>query len=153
MEYETLIETGRKLPKFAKDLDVTTAELLRIFNEEWLPYITVVRLAPELRRLDQRAGEVRELDQDDYPAAALAALLSPCVLLTHNFKDFGPLGMTSWSQGIDAITASIDLHVGQLHLNAVVMVPASENRSPRPPARHRHRPAGRRAGPARLPPL
>lgn len=29
MEYETLVETGRKLPKFAKDLGVPTAELTR----------------------------------------------------------------------------------------------------------------------------
>lgn len=129
MAYETLIETAQKLPKFAKDLGVTTTELARIFDEKWLPYITVVRLPPELQELDQRAVEVGELDNDDYPAAALAALLSPCVLLTHNFKHFGPLGMKSWSQGIDAITASIDLHVGQVHLNAVVMVPAAPIRA------------------------
>lgn len=125
MEYETLAETGRKLSKFAKDLGVTTADLARTFDEDWLPHITVVRLPPELRQLDQRAAQVRTLDADDYPAAALAALLSPCVLLTHNFKDFGPLGMKSWSQGPDAIAAGIDLHVGQLHLNAVVMAPAA----------------------------
>lgn len=125
IEYETLAETGRKLPKFAKDLGVSAVELARLFDEEWLPYITVVRLPAELRQVDQRAAEVCALDPDDYPAAALAAMLSPCVLLTHNFKDFGPLGMRSWSQGPDAILAGIDLHVGQLHLNAVVMVPAA----------------------------
>jgi len=28
---------------------------------------------------------------DDFPAAAFAALLSPCLLLTHNYKHFGAL--------------------------------------------------------------
>ena len=125
MEYDTLVETRRKLPKFAKGLGVTTAELTRILNEDWLPYIKVVRLPSALRGVDQRALAVRECDPDDYPAAALAALLSPCILLTHNYTDFGPLGMKSWSQGVDAIVAGIDLRVGQIHMNAAVMVPAA----------------------------
>jgi len=125
MEYDTLVETSRKLPKFAKGLGVTTAELTRILNEDWLPYINVVRLPPELRQVDRRALAVRECDQDDYPAAALAALLSPCILLTHNYTDFGALGMESWSQGVDAIVAGIELRIGLIHMNAVVIVPAA----------------------------
>ncbi len=123
MEYDTLVEAQRKLPKFAKSFGMTTAELTRILNEDWLPHIKVVRLPPEMRQADRRAIAVRENDPDDYPAAALAALLSPCILLTHNYTDFGPLGMKSWSQGVDAIVAGIDLRIGQVHMNAVVMVP------------------------------
>jgi hypothetical protein len=41
MERETLVETCRKLPKFAKDFGVTVGELRRIINE-WLPSINVV---------------------------------------------------------------------------------------------------------------
>jgi len=125
MEYDTLVETQRKLPKFAKDLGVTTAELTRILNEDWLPYIEVVRLPSALRQIDRRAIEVRDCDPDDYPAAALAALLSPCILLTHNYRDFGPLGMKTASQGVDAIVAGIDLRIGEIHMNAVVMIPAA----------------------------
>ena len=83
MEYETLVETQRKLPKFARQFGVPVAELTR--DGLRLPYIRVVKIPPALRELDQRALEVRRLDPDDYPAAvALAALLSPCILLTGN---------------------------------------------------------------------
>jgi hypothetical protein len=123
MEYETLIETGRKLPKFARQFDVPVAELTRIFNE-WLPYIRVVRLPAALRELDQRALDVRSLDPDDYPAAALAAVLSPCILLTGNFTDFGPLGIHSEKQGVEAVVAGIAVRIGESRFHASVMVPA-----------------------------
>jgi hypothetical protein len=50
MEYETLLETQRKLPKFARQFGVPVAELTRILNE-WLPYIRVVKIPPALRSL------------------------------------------------------------------------------------------------------
>ncbi len=56
MEYDTLAETGRKLPKFARDLGVTVADLRRILNEEWLPHVQVVKLPPSLRELDPRGA-------------------------------------------------------------------------------------------------
>ena len=122
MEYETLLETYRKLPKFARQFGVPVAELIQILNE-WLPFIRVVRLPPALRQLDQRALEVRNLDPDDYPAAALAALLSPCILLTGNYTDFGPLGVLSEKQGVEAVVAGIAVTVGEAHFQASVMVP------------------------------
>lgn len=123
MEYETLLETQRKLPKFARQFSVTVAELTRILNG-WLPYIRVVKLPPALRELDHRALEVRSLDPDDYPAAALAALLSPCILLTGNHTDFGPLGVLSEKQGVQAVVAAIDVKLGESHYQAAVLVPA-----------------------------
>jgi hypothetical protein len=125
MEYDTLVETQRKLPKFAKGLGVTTAELTRILNEDWLPNIDVVKIPPRLRQVDRRAMEVRDHDADDYPAAALAALLSPCILLTHNYKHFAALGVKTESQGVDAVLAMVDLKVGRMHVQAVVMLPAA----------------------------
>ena len=77
VEYDTLIETIHRLPRFANQLKVAEAELRRIFNEDWLPNIDVARLPEFWREVDHRAREVRALDADDYPAAALAALLSP----------------------------------------------------------------------------
>jgi len=124
MEYDTLAETGKKLPKFARDLDVTVAELRRILNEEWLPHIQVVKLPPSLRQLDPRALAVRSSDADDYPAAALAALLSPCILLTHNHNDFAALGVHTTSQGVDAVMGVIAINIGEMHVHAVLMVPA-----------------------------
>jgi hypothetical protein len=124
MEYDTLVETSRKLPKFAKQFGVPVAELVRIVNE-WLPYVNVVRLPPALRQLDARALDVRATDADDYPAAALAALLSPCILLTHNNTDFGALGVKTPEQGVDAVIAGIALRHGESHCQVTVMVPAA----------------------------
>jgi hypothetical protein len=123
MEYDTLIETQRKLTKFARDLGVTTAELTRILNEDWLPHIKVVKIPPSLRQVDPRALEVRDRDADDYPAAALTALLSPCILLTHNYTDFGVLGVKTESQGVNGVLRLIDLKIGQMHVRAVVLLP------------------------------
>lgn len=124
MEYETLIETQRKLLKFAGQFGVPVAELARIFNE-WLPYIRVVKLPAMLRELDQRALDVRSLDPDDYPAAALAALLSPCILLTGNYRDFGPLGVESEKQGVEAVVAGIAVKIGESRYQVSVMAPAA----------------------------
>lgn len=124
MEYETLIETQQKLPKFARQFGVPVAELTRIFND-WLPYIRVVKLPSALRKLDQRALDVRGLDPDDYPAAALAALLSPCILLTGNHTDFGPLGVLSEKPGVEAVVAGIAVTIGESRFQASVMVPAA----------------------------
>lgn len=124
MELDTLEETFERLPRFANQLNVGLDELTGMFVEDWLPLISVVSLPAELRGLDARAEDVRVRDPDDYPAAALAALLSPCVLLTHNYKDFGALGVRSYAQGIDAIGAAIEVQIGEFHLQAAVTVPA-----------------------------
>jgi hypothetical protein len=123
MEYDTLIETDEKLPKFAAQLGVTVSQLRRILNQDWLPNIEVVRLPLTLRELDPRALLVRDRDADDFPAAALAALLSPCLLLTHD-KDFGVLGVRSRNQGRDGLLAVIAIKVGEVRLQAVIAVPA-----------------------------
>jgi len=123
MEYDTLIETDEKLPKFADQLGVTLPELRRILNQDWLPNIEVVSLPPAVRELDPRALLVRDRDADDFPAAALAALLSPCLLLTHD-KDFGVLGVRTRNQGRDGVLAVIAIKVGEVRLQAVIGVPA-----------------------------
>jgi len=125
MELETLRETLRKLPEFASQLSVPPSELNRIFADDWLPLISVVSLPPELRALDDRAVAVRDLDADDYPTAALAALLSPCILLTHNHRHFQPLGVRMPSQGVDAVFAVMDLKIGETQVQAIAMVPVA----------------------------
>ena len=125
MEYDTLVETDKRLPRFAGQIGVTATELRRVLNEDWLPYIEVVKLPESLRQLDQRALAVHDRDADDYPAAALAALLSPCLLLTRNYKHFGALGVRTNSQGVDGVLAVVEINIGQMHLHAVAMVPAA----------------------------
>ena len=114
MEYDTLVETQEKLPKFASQLGISVAELRQILNQDWLPNIDVVRLPPGLRKLDPRALLVHADDVDDYPAAALAALLSPCLLLTHNYKHFGALGVRTREQGLDGVMAVLAINIGEV---------------------------------------
>lgn len=123
MECDTLKETAEVLPQFAQGLGTTVSELTRILNVDWLPYIDVVQLPEWLRSLDPRAVAVKEKDADDYPAAALAALLSPCLLLTENYRDFTPLGINRPRQGIDGVTAAISLDLGEMHFKGAVAVP------------------------------
>jgi hypothetical protein len=125
MEYDTLTELVEKLPFFASQLNVDTRVLVRVLNATWLPYIRVVQLPESVRHLDPRAEAVRALDPDDYPAAALATLLSPCILLTHNFKDFAPLGTTSWRQGTDAVKAVVAVRDTELQAQVSTALPAS----------------------------
>ncbi len=61
---------------------------------------------------------------DDFPAAALAALLSPCLLLTHNYKHFGALGVRTRGQGLDGVMAVVAINIGEVQLQAVIWVPA-----------------------------
>jgi hypothetical protein len=122
MEYDTLVETSERLPRFAGQLGVPVTELRRALNEDWLPHIRIVRLPPSWRQIDPRAVAVRERDADDYPAAALAAFLSPCILLTHNYRDFGPMGVWTKSQGIDGVLAVVGINAGQMRVQAVVTI-------------------------------
>ena len=69
MEYDTLVETSERLPRFAKQLGVPATELKRALNRDWLPHIEVVKLPPSLRQIDQRALAVRDRDADDFRGA------------------------------------------------------------------------------------
>src|SRR5260370_40132976 len=111
MEYDTLTETEARLPKFAGQLGVSVADLRRVLNEDWLPHVDVVKLPASLRQADPRALQVRDCDADDFPAAALAALLSPCLLLTCNYNHFGALGVRTRSQGVDVLIAIAAINV------------------------------------------
>jgi nitrogenase subunit NifH len=51
--------------------------------------------------------------------------LSPCILLTRNHRDFGPLDVKIPSQGVDAVFAAINVEVGETRVQAVVMLPAT----------------------------
>jgi hypothetical protein len=96
-----------------------------MFGNDWLPHISVVSLPESVRCLDHRAIAVGDLDFGDYPAAALAALLSPCILLTGNHHHFAPLGISYSRQFSDALIAAIDLRAGEYQIQGIIMVPAA----------------------------
>ena len=125
MEHDTLVETLARLPRFADQFGVPEADLRRMLNEDWLPHVDVVRLPASLRRADPRAMEVRDRDAEDFPAAALAALLSPCLLLTCNYKHFGALDVRTRSQAVDGVMAVVAINIGEMQVHAMVMLPAA----------------------------
>lgn len=125
MEYQTLLETARLLQRFSQQLGVSRAELVDLLNADWLPHISVVYLPETLLHLDERAASVEILDSDDLPAAALSAMLSPAILLTHNTNDFAPLGVRQWHQGTDAVMAASAVNKGELELQGMMMLPAA----------------------------
>jgi hypothetical protein len=125
MELDTLHETWMRLPRFAGQLNVPLVTLQRMFANDWLPLLSIVSLPNTLRQIDKRAAAVRDLDVDDYPTAALAALLSPCILLTHNHRHFRPLDVRMPSQGVDAVFAAIDVKAGESHVQGIMLVPAT----------------------------
>ncbi|HEV2374446.1 MAG TPA: hypothetical protein VGS19_20080 [Streptosporangiaceae bacterium] len=129
MEYDALAQAGQRLPGLADQLGVAPADLRRILNESWLPHVGVVRLPPYLRQVDPRALAVCERNAGDYPAAALAALLSPCLLLTQHAKHFAPLGVRARGERVDSVMAVVAVNVGDVQLPAEVVFPAVPCRS------------------------
>jgi hypothetical protein len=51
-------------------------------------------------------------------------MLSPCVLLTHD-RDFAALGVMTSSQGVETVTAALNLHLGRMHVRGIAMVPVT----------------------------
>lgn len=87
-----LEEVERHLPDIAKRRAVPYAEVVRVWNELFLPRIRIVALDETLID-DPRVDGVRALHAADAPTAALALALAPCVLLTDNRDHFLPLGL------------------------------------------------------------
>jgi hypothetical protein len=125
MEYDTLTEAIARLPRFSRQLGVPVAELRRILDEDWLPHVQVVTVPDRLRHLDPRAAAVRDADPNDYAAASLAALLSPCILLTRDRHHFAALGVRTAGQGVDAVMALIDVNIGEVRVQMAVALPAA----------------------------
>jgi hypothetical protein len=122
MEGETLREMFRKIPEFAEQFHISGDALADLFIREWLPSINIVDLPDELKDLDTRSLVVRQRDQNDYAAASLAALLSPCILLTHDL-DFDALGVKNREQALFAICLIEDVSDGDAAVKAALMIP------------------------------
>lgn len=124
MDYDTLTETGEKLTKFSRQFRVPAVDLRRVLNEQWLQHIQVVKVPMWLRESDPRALAVRDRDRDDFPAAALAALLSPCLLFTHNYQHFGLLGVHAEMQCREGMDAVVEIGIGEARVQAILTIPA-----------------------------
>jgi hypothetical protein len=127
MEHDTLAEAIARLPRFARQLRVPVSELRRMLDEDWLPHIQVVTVPDRLRQLDPRAAAVRDADPNDYAAASLAALLSPCILLTRDHH-FVALGVLAPGQGVDAVMAVLAIRRSEMRVQVAVAVPAAPAR-------------------------
>lgn len=115
-------ETERHLPEIAERLGVPLGEVVRAWNDIFVPRIRIVDVTG-LKLDDGRIEAVAELHEDDAPTAALVALLAPCLLLTDNRRHFRPLqpsdrATTEIALDADALTSFIG------ELNAAVTLPA-----------------------------
>jgi len=126
MAEETVWQLFDKIPEFAESLNTTAVTLESLFAKAWAPWITSVDLSS--MPADARAQVVLDRDPTDRPAATLATLLSPCLLLATD-KDFESLApVESWTPGelpSAVVAVSTTLVVGQatVRVNATVMVP------------------------------
>jgi hypothetical protein len=120
---QTLDETYRKLPKFAHDLKVTPADLVDILENEWLPHVAVVDVS-QLPSADTRVDAVSVRDSDDVAAAALASVLAPVLLLTHDL-DFKALGILDRNQALVGVQAVVSIATAQGKYQAAILIPAA----------------------------
>ncbi len=114
-------ELERQLDEIAIRRGVPREDVVRVWNETFLPRIRFVEIH-ETAVEDPRVGQVRALHDADAPTAALAVMLSPCVVLTDNRRHFAPLGIP------DTHTDRIAVHARELSryygsANAMTMVP------------------------------
>jgi hypothetical protein len=114
IESRTMEELMSKLPEFARQMRVHPAELESILEAGLMQLVRVV---------DARGPDpdprVLSVPADDRPAAELASLLAPCVLMTDNYRDFEAMGVTAISAWLPAAkgslaTASADAQLGAM---------------------------------------
>jgi|GEM_PF-3386862 len=110
----------KKLPDFADKLG-TTVPVLERFLMMWLDWLTLVDLPSDYS--DPRVKQLAERDASDVPAATLACLLAPCVLLTNDF-DFESLieDLESLSHVL-IVKAAVQLDNASGELRMVATVP------------------------------
>jgi hypothetical protein len=117
--FEELVE--KKLPKFATQLGTTTAVLENFLGRCWLDWLNLVELPTE--SVDARVAAVVARDSSDRPAACLASLLAPCVLLT-NDQDFEALvGAIQSLRNVVVIRAAAALGRATLQLQTMAILP------------------------------
>jgi hypothetical protein len=122
----TVEQVFDKLDEFAESLGTSTAHLETLFIDDWSPWITVADVEGVL--VDDRAQIVADRDPTDQPAAILASLLSPCLILTtdKDFESMAPIGARSdgeLASSILAVSATLVVGEATVHVQAMMMVP------------------------------
>ena len=120
MAEDTFLELMGKLEEFARDLGTSEAELESLIAEEWAPWIWIVDLPVETS--DSRIELVAARDHTDRPAAVLATLLAPCLLLTKD-KDFEALQVAKPGDPVLAIRVSLMVNETTIELQGITTVP------------------------------
>jgi len=111
-----------KLPDFAAKLGTMVEVLEGFLIDFWFDWLTIVDRSTEYS--DPRVKRLAERDASDVPAATLACLLAPCVLLTNDL-DFESLieDLESFSHVV-VVKAAVQLDDASGELRVVVAVPA-----------------------------
>jgi hypothetical protein len=114
-------EIERQLDEIAIRREVPREDVAHVWNETFLPRIRFVEIQ-DGAVADPRVEQVRALHEADAPTAALAVMLSPCVVLTDNRKHFAPLGIPDIQTDRIAVDArELSRYYGSA--NAMTIVP------------------------------
>jgi hypothetical protein len=117
--FEELVD--KKLAEFATQLDSTPAVLEDFLGQCWLDWLNLIELPTE--SADPRVAAVALRDSSDRPAACLASLLAPCVLLT-NDQDFEALvGAIHSLRHVVVVRAAAALGGATVQLQTMTMLP------------------------------
>lgn len=99
-------EAARHLPDRARRRGDDLGDVNHLWDAEYRPYTRLVEIETHP---DPRVGAVAARDSADEPTAALAVLVAPCILLTHD-QHFSALGVIG-SQWLETVTAARQLHL------------------------------------------
>lgn len=109
----------KKLGEFAVGL-CTSPAVLSEFLRRWQKWITEVDIPAEHQ--DPRIVAVSERDPSDRPAAILASILAPCMLVT-NDKDFQAYGVNNSISHVIIFEAAVELSWASVEMHAILQIP------------------------------
>jgi hypothetical protein len=123
MAEETFGElVDKKLAEFAIHLGTTAAVLETFLEQSWLGWLNLVELPDE--SIDPRVTAVVVRDPSDRPAAGLASLLAPCVLLTNDADFEALLGAVESVRHVVVVRAAVALGGATVQLQTMTVLPA-----------------------------
>lgn len=109
----------KKILEFSNDLSVPP-EVLSQLLRRWEDWITEVDIPAEHE--DPRIVAVSQRDPSDRPAAVLASILAPCMLVT-NDKDFQAYGVDNSIRHVIIFEAAVELSWALVEMHAILKLP------------------------------
>jgi hypothetical protein len=120
MASSTMLELKeKKIDEFAIGLRASPSDLSEML-QRWQSWITQVDVPAEHR--DPRIAAVSERDPSDRPAAILASMLAPCILVT-NDKDFQAYGVNNSISHVIVFKAAVELSWASVEMHAILQLP------------------------------